>query len=319
MRPDRAFESPASDIYDRHEQKLQDLILEAAKAQDANSRHIADLYRSYMDEAAIEAAGLRPLQPHLQAIAAISDKHQLARALGETLRADVDALNSTNFHTDNLFGLWVAPGFDDSDHYHAYLMQGGIVLPDREYYLSDSASMREIRTTYEQHVSSIFKLAGFDDPDKRAARVVALEHAIAQTHWSLADDNDVHKANNIWKPADFASKAPGLDWTEYFRAAGLEKQASFYVWQPSAFTGESSLVASTPLDDWKDWLAFHTSSTTPPFSPRLSLTKISPSGARRSTAFPSSSLAGVAALPSSTRIFRASWAGSTSSATFRPR
>jgi len=258
MRPDRAFESPASDIYDQHEQKLQDLILEAAKAQDAVSRRIADLYHSYMDEAAIEAAGMKPLQPHLQAIAAISDKHQLARAMGETLRADVDALNNTNYHTDNLFGLWVAPGFDDSEHYHAYLMQGGIVLPDREYYLSDSDSMRAIRTTYEQHVSSILKLAGFDDPDKRAARIVALERAIAQTHWSLADDNDVHKANNIWKPADFASKAPGLDWTEYFRAAGLDKQAGFYVWQPTAFTGESALVASTPLEDWKDWLAFHT-------------------------------------------------------------
>src|SRR4029079_5486342 len=136
----------------------------------------------------IEAAGIKPIDSHLKAISTLTDKHQLARALGETLRADVDALNMTNYHTDNLFGMWVAPGFDDSDHYHAYLMQGGIVLPDREYYLSDSDSMREIRTTYEQHVSSILKLAGFDDPDKRAARIVALERAIAQTHWSLADD-----------------------------------------------------------------------------------------------------------------------------------
>jgi len=257
MRPDRAFESPASDIYDQHEQKLQDLITAAAKAQDANSRRIADLYHSYMDESAIEAAGIKPIDSHLKAISTLTDKHQLARALGETLRADVDALNMTNYHTDNLFGMWVAPGFDDSDHYHAYLMQGGIVLPDREYYLSDNEAMREVRKKYQGHVATILKLAGFDDPEKRAARVVALEHAIAQTHWSLADDNDVHKANNIWKPAEFASKAPGLDWSEYFRAAGLDNQSSFYVWQPSAFTGESALVASTPLDDWKDWLAFH--------------------------------------------------------------
>lgn len=258
IRPDRAFESPASDIYDQHEQKLQDLIQEASKAQDPNSRRIADLYHSYMDEAAIEAAGLKPLQGRLKTIAAIRDKHQLARALGETLRADVDALNMTDFHTSNLFGVWVAPGFDDSDHYHAYLMQGGIVLPDREYYLSDSESMREIRTKYEQHVATILKLAGLDDSENRAKRVVALEHAIAQTHWTLAEDNDVHKANNIWKLADFAPKAPGLDWAEYFRAAGLDNQPSFYVWQPSAFTGESALVASIPLEDWKDWLAFHT-------------------------------------------------------------
>jgi putative endopeptidase len=258
MRPDRAFESPASDIYDQHEEKLRDLIENAGKAQDANARRISDFYHSYMDEAAIEAGGIKPLESRLKAISGISDKHQLARALGETLRADVDALNMTNFHTDNLLGLWVAPGFDDSDHYHAYLMQGGIVLPDREYYLSDSESMREIRRKYEQHVATILKLAGFSDPDKRAARIVALEHAIAQTHWSLAEDNDVHKANNIWKSADFATKAPGLDWQEYFRAAGLEKQTNFYVWQPSAFTGESALVGSTPLEDWKDWLAYHT-------------------------------------------------------------
>ena len=102
IRPDRAAESPSSDIYDKHEQSLQDLILAAGKSQDANSRRIADFYHSYMDEAAIEAAGTKPLEPRLKAIAAISDKRQLARALGETLRADVDALNMTNFHTDNL-------------------------------------------------------------------------------------------------------------------------------------------------------------------------------------------------------------------------
>ena len=84
-----------------------------------------------------------------------------------------------------------------------------------------------------------------------------LEHAIAETHLSLADNEDVHKANNTWTPADFAAKAPGLDWSEFFRAAGLNKQASFIVWQPTAFTGESALVLSTPLDTWKDWLAFH--------------------------------------------------------------
>ena len=86
---------------------------------------------------------MRLLRPHLEAIAAIRDKRELARALGETLRADVDALNNTNFHTANLFGLWVAPGFNDSEHYAAYLMQGGLQLPDREYYLADSEQMRK--------------------------------------------------------------------------------------------------------------------------------------------------------------------------------
>ena len=103
----------------------------------------------------------------------------------------------------------------------------------------------------------MLKLAGFTDTDARATRILELEHAIAQSHRSLADNEDIYKANNTWTLADFSAKAPGLDWTEYFRAAGLDQQSSFLVWQPEAFTGESALVASTSLDTWKDWLAFH--------------------------------------------------------------
>ena len=233
------------------------LIQESAKANapaDSEARKIADLYNSYMDESAIEAKGLTPLHSQLAAIAAIKTKRDLARALGESLRADVDPLNNTNFHTANLFGLWVAPGFHDPEHYHPYLLQGGIELPDREYYLGDSAHMKEIQTKYQTHVAAMFRLAGFDDADARATRVIALEHAIAETHRSLADNEDIHKADNTWKRSDFATKAPGLDWAEYFRAAKLADQDSFIVWQPSAFTGEAALVASTPVETWKDWL-----------------------------------------------------------------
>ena len=149
--PDRSYVGTCDTLEDLSRKRTAGLIEEAAKANapaGSNARKIADLYNSYMDEAAIEAKGLGPLRPHLDAIAAIRDKHELARALGETLRADVDALNNTNFHTANLFGLWVAGGFNDSEHYAAYLMQGGLDMPDREYYLSDSQSMREIRTKY---------------------------------------------------------------------------------------------------------------------------------------------------------------------------
>ena len=245
---------------DLSNKRTADLIAEIAKSNPpagSATRKVADLYNSYMNEAAIEAKGLTPLRPHLEAIAAIRDKRQLARALGATLRADVDALNNTNYHTANLFGLWVAPGFNDSDHYTGYLMQGGLQLPDREYYLSDSEAMHTIRTQYQTHVAAMLKLAGFSDADGRAARILELEHSIAQTHRSLADNEDIHKANNTWTQADFPAKAPGLDWTEYFQGAGLSQQKSFIVWQPDAFTSESALVASVSLDTWKDWLAYH--------------------------------------------------------------
>jgi putative endopeptidase len=258
--PDRSRIGVFSALADQSDKRTAALIEESAKAggqPGSGPRKIGDLYTSYMDEAGIEAKGLAPVQPHLKAIAAISNKRELATVLGETLRADVDALNNTNFHTSHLFGLWVAPGFNDSDHYAAYLLQGGLELPDREYYLADNQHMRDIRTKYQAHVSAMLKLAGFNDTDAKAARIMELETAIAKVHLSLADNEDIHKANNTWKQADFAAKAPGLDWAAYFNAAGLNQQASFIVWQPTAFAAESALVASTSLDTWKDWLAYH--------------------------------------------------------------
>jgi putative endopeptidase len=258
--PDRARINVFSELGDLSNKRTADLIQEIAKSNPpagSGTRKVADLFSSYMDEAAIEAKGLAPVRPQLDAIAAIQDQHQLSRALGETLRADVDALNNTNFHTPNLFGLWVAPGFNDSDHYKAYLMQGGLELPDREYYMGESEHAHKLLAEYQTHVAAMLKLAGFSDPDVRAAHVTELEHAIAQCHRMLADNEDIHKANNTWTQADFAVKAPGLDWAEYFRAAGINHVDSFIVWQPEAFTGESTLVASTPLENWKDWLAYH--------------------------------------------------------------
>ncbi len=255
---DRQGTFPGMPLVDEVEQRLKGIIAEAAKSAPGDkSRKVADLYDSFMDEQTIESRGLTPLKPHLDAIAAIKDKRQLARALGETLRADEDALNNTNFHSPNLFGLWVAPGFNDVEHYHPYLLQGGIEMPDREYYLSDSESMRETRKQYQAHVAAMLKLAGFNDADARATRLIALEHSLAEKHTTLAENDDIHKANNTWKISEFSAKAPGLDWAEYFRGAGLGKQPDFIVWQPSAFAGESALVASASLETWKDWLAYH--------------------------------------------------------------
>jgi putative endopeptidase len=223
----------------------------------SNERKIADYYASFMDEAAIEAAGLKPVEAGLRRIAQVQDQKQLATVLGETLRHDVDPLNMGNFHTANLFGLWVAPDFADANRYGAYLLQGGLALPDRDNYLADTQRMKDLRVKYKAHIQRVLELGGIDDAAKKAEAILDLETKIARAHWSITDSVDVAKANNRWKRDEFAAKAPGLDWDAYFQAAGLAQQPDFVVWQPSAFTGLSALVASEALATWKDWLAFH--------------------------------------------------------------
>ncbi|MBA5637025.1 M13 family metallopeptidase [Duganella sp. LX20W] len=231
--------------------------LAADPAASAEAKKIVAYYNTFMDEAGIEARGLAPLQAQLKDIAAIKDKAALTRALGATLRADVDPLNATNFFTENLFGLWVAQGLTDATHYTPYLLQGGLGMPDRAYYLDDTPSMAALRGKYLAHIAATFRLAGVDDADARAARVFDLERQIAQSHANREDSADVLKANNQWQVADFARKAPGMDWKAYFQSAGLAGQRKFIVWHPSAITGAAKLVQTMPLETWKDFLAFH--------------------------------------------------------------
>src|SRR5262245_22051719 len=179
-------------------------------------KKIADCYRAYMDEAAIEAKGLAPLQPVLASIRAIADRRALATALGQTLRCDVDLLNATNWHTDRLFGLWVSQHLARPEVCAPYLVQGGLTLPDRDYYLD--ASMADLRKAFAAHVAAVLGLAHVDDAANKAAAIVTLETAIARVHATGEDTNDVKKGANYWRRGDFAQQAPGLDWDAWFAA-----------------------------------------------------------------------------------------------------
>ncbi len=236
-----------------------DLIRDAAAhaAPDTDARRIGDYYAAFMDEARIESLGLKPLEPELARIDAVHDRRELAQALGETLRADVDVLNSTNLHTENLFGLWVAQDLDDPGRYLPFLLQGGLVMPDRDYYLDPSAPMAASREKYQAHIARVLELAHFKDAAARAARIFELERRVAQAHWTRAESEQVLKGDNHWTRRDFDTRAPGLDWQAFLAAADLARQDSFVVWQPSAVTGLSALTASEPLDTWKDYLRFH--------------------------------------------------------------
>jgi predicted metalloendopeptidase len=257
---DRASWGAGAVVAELTDKRTVDLIQAAAAAgapEGSDLRKIGAYYTSYMDEAGIEARGLKPLQPALDRIAAIGDVHQLSRALGATLRADVDALNATNFYTDNVLGLWVAQDLDDPTRYVPFLLQGGLDMPERAYYVDPSPRMAEVRAKCQAHIASVLGLAHVPDAAAKAARVFALETRIAEVHGTREDSVEVKKANNHWARKDFDGTAPGLDWSEYFAAAGLGAQPEFVVWQPKAVTGISALVASQPLETWKDYLAFH--------------------------------------------------------------
>jgi predicted metalloendopeptidase len=243
------------------ERRLADLIQHPDKGVQTKGsaiRLIRDYYAGFMDEARIETQGLRPLDPTLKAIGAISNRIELARFLGGTLRADVDVLNSTNVYTDNLFGLWIAQDLDHPDRYVPFLLQGGLGMPDRSYYLDPAAAMGEIRAKYLTHVAAMLTLAGVSGAAARAARILDLEHRIAAVHLSREATVDVLKGNNHWRRSDFDTKAPGLNWRVFLASAHLpQNQRDFVVWQPSAVTGMAALVASQPLGTWKDYLVLH--------------------------------------------------------------
>ena len=236
------------------------LAEEAARSNAAagsSERKVGDFYAAFMDEVAVEAKGLAPLQPALDQIAGVKDKKALARFLGDQLRTDVDPLNNPNFQTDRLFGLWVSPDFNAPDHNVAYLFQGGLGLPDREYYLHPSARMADLRAKYRTHIARVFELAGISGGEAKAARILSLETKMARVHATLAESLEVRRANNPWKREEFPGRAPGLDWNVFFEAAGLNAQPVIIAWHPKAIPGLASLVGKEPLSTWKEWLTFH--------------------------------------------------------------
>lgn len=236
--------------------RVQALIDDALAATDAGKpirpdvRKLVDYYRSRLDTAAIDAQGLAPLADDLAAIAKIGDRSALSAWLGRTVRLD----DGGNQQTETLFGVWIHQGFHDPYRYAAHIVQGGLGLPDRDMYLGTNANAVAARTAYSARIADILSRAGFDRTQERARRVLDLEIAIAGIHASRADTDDVFKTDNTWRRADFAARAPGIDWHAYLAAAGLEAAPSFVVWQPDAVIGSAALVASQPLDAWKDYL-----------------------------------------------------------------
>ena len=256
---DRASYGVFGILDEQAQQRTKGLLEEAASgkmAAGSDERKVGDYYASYLDEATIEKRGAAPLEPVLKDIAAIADRRALARWIGQSLRADVDPLNATNFYTDRVFGFWFAQDLNDPSRQVPYLLQGGLGLPDRDYYIEDGKEMDRVRAAYRTHLVNVLTLAKMPDPAATATRIYDFERKIAAVHWTRTQSADVAKANNHWARADFDKKAPGIDWAALFDGAGLTAAQTFIVWQPDAITGIAKLVGSQPMPVWREYLSF---------------------------------------------------------------
>ncbi|WP_404482113.1 M13 family metallopeptidase [Novosphingobium sp. BL-52-GroH] len=247
----------AADETERQQLALIDKVLASRAPAGTDEARLRDYWRAYLDTRAIDRLGMAPLKADLATYAKIADKAQLVRVLGEQTESDLDLFNNNNdMATENLFGLFVTKALK-SEEVVPYLFQGGIALPDREYYLSAEPRMVTVRAQYRTYIADLLRLSGIDQPEVRAARILDLETRIAKAHASKADVADFTTGGTLWTRADFAKNAPGIDWNAYFAAARMPAQQSFDAYSPAAITGLAALVASQPLDAWKDWLAFH--------------------------------------------------------------
>ena len=216
---------------------------------------IGDFYASFMDEAAANAAGIRPIQPVLAEIKSVRDRTQWAAELGRLahygLRGPIGGSVGSDEHSPDVEIV--------------HLGQGGLGLPDRDYYLSSDAGLVAKRTAYQAYLAQLLTLAGESNAAARAAAVVQFEHDLAQVQWTRVQNRDEDATYNRWSMADFAHNAPGFDWGAYFQAAGTAGQSTMIVAQPTAFTGTAHVIAGASQDVLNDYLMLRVVDRMAPF------------------------------------------------------
>src|SRR4029453_7422452 len=176
-----------------------------------------------------DARGLTSLQPLLDRVEKVANPAELTRMLGRTMRADVDPLGFGVYDYAAVLGLSVEQSIHGEKTNVAFLVQGGLGLPDREDYLNEDPGKEALRARYRDYVEKMLALAGFDRAAERATAVMALETEIARSHATREASANDHNADNVWARSDFAQRAPGMDWTVFFDEAGLAGHAEFVV------------------------------------------------------------------------------------------
>ncbi|MFY7866723.1 M13 family metallopeptidase [Roseateles sp.] len=237
-----------SDQADAHVRAIVEQLAARPQATGSNEQKIGAFYAAFMDVAAIDRAGLKALQPQLTEIAAIQDRQQLAAWLGR----QQGLLNTP-------VNLFIAPDAKQPLLNRVQTYQGGLGLPERDYFINRSdPRMVKARADYLRYLSTLARLSGEPQPGDAARRVLALEHQIAAQHWDAVANRDVQKTYNPMTPAELAALAPGFDWSSFFAAAQLSHIDKLSVTQPSATIGIAKLLGEASLADWKLYAKLHT-------------------------------------------------------------
>ena len=221
-------------------------------AKDGDAAKIAALYRGFMDEAALEALGARPLKPHLAAIAKVKDKAAMAELMGR----------ASGSLGGSFFGAFVSDDARNPDQYALYLGQSGLGLGDREMYLD--AKFAPQRERYQAYIEQMLTMAGWPKAKDNAAGIVAMETRIAQAHWTRAESRNRDKTYNPATLAEMETKAPGFPWATFFKAAGVDSAERAVLRQDTAFPKIAQVFAETDLDTLKAWQAFRTTDEAAP-------------------------------------------------------
>ena len=242
---DRASAGPFITLSDKSENDVREIVDNLARSNDGSvlGQQVGDFYGSYMDEAAIEAAGTAPLKPYLAKISAVKTRDQLLSLFvkpGYASPIDVS----------------IIPDLKDSTRYSAISGQATLGMPSREYYLDDSDKMKAHRAAYRNYIITIQKLAGLPGGAASADRIIALETALSKVQWPAADRRDIDKIYNPMDRTQLAKLAPQFAWNATLKKAGLGAAKSVIVTEPSAVAGAGKILASTPLATFKEWLAF---------------------------------------------------------------
>ncbi|MEW6991167.1 M13 family metallopeptidase [Colwelliaceae bacterium 6441] len=240
------------DLFDEASDNVK-VIIEALAAtpnlvKGSDEQKVSDLYNSYMNTAARDAAGTTPIQPILTAIDDLKTKADVAKFLGEYQAKGVGGP----------LAFYISVDAKDSSNYATHIYQSGLGLPDRDYYFNEAERFVKLRDGYVKHIANMFSLAGLDNGEIAAQTIMDFEMKLAGFHWTNVESRDSNKRYNKYAVADLTTLSDAFDWQAYLSAQGVSKQKDIIINQPSFIKGFGETFAQTSLDDIKTYLTFHT-------------------------------------------------------------